>query len=309
MRWEMGYVRGRCNDKQTNNAESTAKHTESTVNHTEYTLNHIQSTLSHTQSTISHTQSTVNHNEHTTNNTESTTNHTQSTTTNHNESTLNHTESTAVLIKSTVSNNQTDPTGSTVQQNVCIITGPNMGGKSTYMRQLGLIVLMAQIGCFVPAKKAQLPAFSALYTRVGASDNQSRGVSTFMSEMIDMSNIMSACGEEGGPSLILIDELGRGTSTYDGLGLSWGILEFILREIPNCFCLFTTHFYELTTIAKQFPAVKNIHVTALNKETYITMLYGVREGPSDQSFGINVAQLCNFPKEVIRVRQPKRGKA
>ena len=124
-----------------------------------------------------------------------------------------------------------------------------------------------------------------------------------------MSNILSGCGDDRGKSLILIDELGRGTSTYDGLGLSWGILEFILRKIPNCFCLFTTHFYELTAIAKEFPAVKNVHVTALNGENFITMMYGVREGPSDKSFGINVAQLCNFPKEVIRVVDRKRIEA
>ena len=172
---------------------------------------------------------------------------------------------------------------------------------------------MAQIGCFVPAEHAIFPPFTALFTRIGASDNQSRGVSTFMSEMIDMSNILNACQKknERTNSLIVIDELGRGTSTfecvssfigiYDGLGLSWGILEYIIKEIPQCYCLFTTHYYELTTIANSFPNVKNIHVTASWKENYITMLYGVRDGPSDKSFGINVAQLCNFPQEIIEV--------
>ena len=134
-----------------------------------------------------------------------------------------------------------------------------------------------------------------------------------MSEMIDMSNILNACADETprSNSLIVIDELGRGTSTwsklgdvrdrYDGLGLSWGILEYIIRRIPRCYCLFTTHYYELTTIARRFANVKNIHVTALSKERSITMLYGVRDGPSDKSFGINVAQLCNFPREIIDV--------
>lgn len=187
------------------------------------------------------------------------------------------------------------------KQNVVIITGPNMGGKSTYMRQLGMILILAQVGCFVPAQHASFPPFGALYTRVGASDNQSRGVSTFMSEMIDMSNILSACDGNDTNSLIIIDELGRGTSTYDGLGLSWGILEYIIKNIPNCYCLFTTHYYELTTIANQFRNVKNIHVTALSKENYITMMYGVKDGPSDKSFGINVAQLCNFPSVIIKV--------
>ena len=205
------------------------------------------------------------------------------------------------------------------KENVVIITGPN----STYMRQvcfllwidekLGILTIMAQIGCFVPAESAVFPPFTALFTRIGASDNQSRGVSTFMSEMIDMSNILSACQDKNDKtnSLIVIDELGRGTSTlvwdwvfidrYDGLGLSWGILEYIIKEIPQCYCLFTTHYYELTTIAKSFKNVKNIHVTASCKENYITMLYGVLDGPSDKSFGINVAQLCNFPKEIIEV--------
>ena len=179
--------------------------------------------------------------------------------------------------------------------NILLITGPNMAGKSTYMRQMAIITIMAQIGCFVPAKKAELPIFDAIYTRIGASDDLVSGESTFMVEMIEANNAISNATVN---SLILFDELGRGTATFDGMALAQSIIEYIHENI-KCKTFFSTHYHELTDLEKNLKNLKNVHVSAHEEDGNITFLHKVKEGSIDKSYGIHVAKLANLPKTLI----------
>ena len=179
--------------------------------------------------------------------------------------------------------------------NILLITGPNMSGKSTYMRQLALIVILAQIGSFVPATSANLPIFDKIFTRIGASDDLAGGKSTFMVEMIEAKNALVESTEN---SLLIFDEIGRGTSTYDGIALAQSILEYINNTI-KCKTLFSTHYHELTKLENITQGIKNIHVSAKEDHGKLIFLYKINEGPIEKSYGIHVAQLAHLPEDVI----------
>jgi DNA mismatch repair protein MutS len=175
-----------------------------------------------------------------------------------------------------------------------IITGPNMGGKSTYMRQTALIVILAHIGCFVPARRAVLGPIDRIFTRIGASDDLAGGRSTFMLEMTETANILN---NATAGSLVLMDEVGRGTSTFDGLSLAWACAAFIATKIRS-FTLFATHYFELTSLAGEAPGVVNVHVEAVEHGDRLVFLHSVKEGPANQSYGLQVAALAGIPKSV-----------
>ncbi len=182
-----------------------------------------------------------------------------------------------------------------------IITGPNMGGKSTYMRQTALIALLAHAGSWVPAESAELGPLDRIFTRIGASDDLASGRSTFMVEMTETANILHNATEQ---SLVLMDEIGRGTSTYDGLSLAWACATHLAREV-RAFTLFATHYFELTTLADEQPGVVNVHLDAVEHGDRIVFLHALREGPADRSYGLHVAALAGIPPIVIEAARAK----
>jgi DNA mismatch repair protein MutS len=187
-----------------------------------------------------------------------------------------------------------------VAQNIVVLTGPNMGGKSTYLRQAALIVIMAQMGSFVPARAARLGIVDRVFTRIGASDNVARGRSTFMVEMTETAAILHTATPR---SLILLDEVGRGTSTYDGLAIAWAAIEYLHARV-RAKTLFATHYFELTELAEQLSGVKNYHVSVKETGGSVAFLRRVEPGAADRSYGIEVAKLAGLPNDVvIRARE------
>jgi DNA mismatch repair protein MutS len=178
---------------------------------------------------------------------------------------------------------------------ILLLTGPNMGGKSTYLRQTALIVILAQMGSFVPARSARLGVVDRVFTRIGASDNLARGRSTFMVEMTETAAILHTATER---SLILLDEVGRGTSTYDGLAIAWAAVEYLHARV-RAKTLFATHYFELTELAEQLSGVGNYHVSVKETGGGIAFLRKVEPGAADRSYGIEVAKLAGLPFEVI----------
>jgi len=187
------------------------------------------------------------------------------------------------------------------KQRMLLITGPNMGGKSTYMRQIALIVLLAHIGSYVPARAAEIGIIDRIFTRIGAADDLASGRSTFMVEMTETANILHNATEY---SLVLMDEIGRGTSTFDGLSLAWACAHHLAQNI-RAFTLFATHYFELTSLADEIKTVKNVHLNAVEHGDKIIFLHTVESGPANQSYGIQVAKLAGVPNAVIQCARQK----
>ncbi|WP_156468602.1 DNA mismatch repair protein MutS [Streptococcus sp. DD10] len=181
------------------------------------------------------------------------------------------------------------------EESIQLITGPNMSGKSTYMRQLAMTAIMAQLGSYVPADSAKLPIFDAIFTRIGAADDLVSGQSTFMVEMMEANNAIRQATKN---SLILFDELGRGTATYDGMALAQAIIEYIHHRI-GAKTLFATHYHELTALSQNLLELKNVHVATLEKDGQVTFLHKIEEGPADKSYGIHVAKIAGLPQDLL----------
>ena len=176
-----------------------------------------------------------------------------------------------------------------------LITGPNMSGKSTYMRQVALTVVMAQIGCYVPCDQALLPVTDQIFTRIGAADDLASGQSTFMMEMMESQHAIANATAQ---SLLLFDEIGRGTSTYDGMALAQAMMEHIHNEI-GANTLFSTHYHELTNLDKELSRLENVHVAAMEQDGKVVFLHKVMAGPADKSYGIYVADLAGLPESLL----------
>ncbi|MFI3187384.1 MAG: DNA mismatch repair protein MutS, partial [Methylococcaceae bacterium] len=187
------------------------------------------------------------------------------------------------------------------KRRMLIITGPNMGGKSTYMRQAALIVLIAHIGCYVPAKTLTCGPIDKIFTRIGASDDLASGRSTFMVEMSETANILHNATSQ---SLILMDEIGRGTSTFDGLSLAWACADHLAKQ-TQAFTLFATHYFELTTLPDEQKTIANVHLDAMEHGDKIIFLHAVKDGPASQSYGLQVASLAGVPRSVIEKAKTK----
>jgi DNA mismatch repair protein MutS len=185
------------------------------------------------------------------------------------------------------------------RQQIIIITGPNMAGKSALLRQTALIVLMAQVGCFVPAESAKVGLVDKIFTRVGASDNISLGESTFMVEMTEASNILNNVSSR---SLVLFDELGRGTSTYDGISIAWAIVEYLHENVKagHPRTLFATHYHELNEMEKNFSRIKNYNVSVKEVDGKVIFLRKLEKGGSEHSFGIHVAEIAGMPRSIVK---------
>jgi DNA mismatch repair protein MutS len=182
------------------------------------------------------------------------------------------------------------------QARIVILTGPNMAGKSVYLRQTGHIVILAQMGAWVPARSARIGVVDRVFTRVGAQDNLARGQSTFLVEMVETASILTNVTAR---SLVLLDEVGRGTSTFDGLAIAWAVVEDLHDRAPGAKVLFATHFHELTQLAGRLPGVRNFHVAVREWNDEIVFLHKVRPGGTDRSYGIQVARLAGLPLPVI----------
>ena len=183
-----------------------------------------------------------------------------------------------------------------------LITGPNMAGKSTYMRQTALIVLMAQSGCFVPCESAKIGVVDRIFTRTGASDNLAQGQSTFYVEMSELSYILSGATEN---SLIILDEIGRGTSTYDGLSIAWAAVKYLCSDKKHIRTLFATHYHELTALEKELTGLKNLNVDVAEVNGNIVFLHKIVPGSASRSYGIHVAKLAGVPGSVLSMAEDK----
>ena len=183
-----------------------------------------------------------------------------------------------------------------------LITGPNMSGKSTYMRQTALIVLMAQTGCFVPAEAASIGIVDRIYTRIGASDNLAQGQSTFYVEMSELAYILNTATDR---SLIILDEIGRGTSTYDGLSIAWAVVEYLCSSKGRIRTLFATHYHELTALENHMKGLKNLNVDVQEKDGNIVFLHKIVEGSASRSYGIHVAKLAGVPQQLLLAAEEK----